>query len=279
MPRLALTDLQRGIVLLPADAAQPPVPIAVAPPDVFNAQPYGVARLPDGRLVTADRAGHRIIAVAEDGTGFASFGAQGSGDGQFLAPCGVAVGPDGRIYVADSGNYRIVALQSMAGDGWQSYGSKAGPTLDDFGPGRFARLTAIAADASGVVAADAGAARIVRLSSLDDAGWEVSPPGSLRNPVSVALLPDGRIAVADLAAPAIALFATPSAGVLETITDPLLPGPIALAALDDDHLSVCCVPSNALITLTRAAGAWSAALDRPLDGLGLRRPTSLCLLP
>jgi hypothetical protein len=279
MVRLGLTDLRRGIVLLPVDATLPPVDVPVQPPGTLIGQPYGIARLPDGRLVTADRAGHRIVAVAEDGSDFASFGVRGAGEGQFEAPSGVAVDPAGRIYIADTGNFRVAAIDSMAGDGWQAYGTKIVPVSGDAGIGGFARLVGIAAGAGGlVVVADAGAARVVRLTSFDEGGWDASPAGAFRNPVAVTLLPDGTIVAADLAARHLALLWRPSDGIVELIADPLLPGPTAVAALDDDHLAVCCVPNNALVSIARAGGVWSVTLERTLDDLAIRRPTAICPL-
>lgn len=279
MARLALTDLRRGAVVLPEDPAQAPVPITAQPPGRNPSQPYGVARLPDGRLVFADRAAHRVVAMAEDGSNVASFGALGAGIGGLRLPGGVAVGPDGRIYVADTGNSRIVAVASMAADGWLAYGTKGGPTAGNPAIGRFARPVAVAADAAGVVVADPGAARVVRLSSLDDAGWDATAPGQLHGPVGVALLPGGGIVVADLVARRLAFLAAPSAGVTGAVADPLLAGPTAVAAVTDDRLAVCVAPLAAIVTVARAGGAWSVTLDRALGKDGLRRPTALCLLP
>lgn len=279
MTRLGLADLRRGITLLPGDESQPPVDLVVQPPGMPVGQPYGIARLPDGRLVTADRAAHRIVAVAEDGSNYASFGVRGNGDGQFESPSGVAVGPDARILIADTGNCRIVAIDTMRGDGWRSYGSKGSSTLEAATPGRFYRPVGIAADADGIVVADAGAARIIQLSSMDDSGWRASPPGVFRNPVAVALMPGGTIVAADLAARAIIFLSDASLPPVEIVADPLIPGPTALAVIDDDRLAVCCVPSNCIVKLSRTAGLWSAAVDRTLDNLGIRRPTAICLLP
>lgn len=279
MARLALADLRSGTVVLPADPAQPPVRVTVQPPGTAPIQPYGVARLSDGRLLFADRAGNRILCMAEDGSNFATFGVLGSGDGELRSPSGVAVGPDDRIYVADTGNCRIVAVDSMAAAGWQAYGTKGGPSADDPAVGRFAQPVAVAADAAGVVVADPGAARVVRLTTLDDAGWDATAPGQLRGPVAVALLPSGGIVVADLIARRLAFLSTPSAGVTGEVTDPLLAGPTAVVAVTDDLLAVCVAPITALVTVERSDGAWSVKLDRMLDKLGLRRPTALCLLP
>lgn len=283
MTRLALTDLRAGAFVLPEDPVVPPVPVVPQPPGDPPQQPYGVARLPDGRLLLADLTGHRIVAMAEDGSHWASFGVQGGGVGELSSPAAVAVGPGGRIWVADTGNSRIVAVDSMAGDGWTAYGSAGGPTSGDPAVGKFARPVGIVVDAAGVVVADPGAARVVRLSTVDgadwDAGWEATAPGTLRGPVAVALLPGGGIVVADLADRRLALLGAPAGGVAAEVTDELLAGPTAVAAITDDLLAVCVAPRTALLTVSRVDGAWSVTLDRRLADSGLRRPTALCALP
>jgi hypothetical protein len=167
----------------------------------------------------------------------------------------------------------------MAADGWQAYGTKGGPTVGDPAVGRFARPVAVAADVAGVVVADPGAARVVRLSSLDDAGWDATAPGQFRGPVGVALLPGGGIVVADLVARRLAFLSAPSQGVTEAVVDPLLAGPTAVAAFSDNHLAVCVAPIAAIVTVARAGDAWSVTLHRALGKDGLSRPTALCVLP
>jgi DNA-binding beta-propeller fold protein YncE len=277
--RLALTDLRSGVVRLHDDPFQPPTPVVPSPPGLGSIAPYGVARLHDGRLVFADRLGHRIIAMNEDGSDVASFGVLGAGDGKLRAPCGVAVAPDGRIYVADTGNRRVVAVDAMDGSGWQAYGVKGGPTEGDAAVGRFAYPVALAADAAGLLVADPGAARVVRLSTLDDAGWDASSPGVLRNPVDVAVLPGGGFVVADLSARRLAFFHTPSGGVTFAVGHPLLAGPSAVVAATEERLAVCVAPLAALFAVILTDGVWTVVVERRLAESGLRRPVALCLLP
>jgi DNA-binding beta-propeller fold protein YncE len=230
-------------------------------------------------LVFADRANHRVVAIEADGMHFTSFGALGSGVGELRFPSGIAIGPADRIYVADTGNSRIVAVDSMSAEGWQSYGTKGGPTANDpLAVGRFAQPIAVAADATGIVVADPGAARVVRLRTLDDNGWDATAPGMLRGPAALALLPNGAIVVADLVARQLAFLSTPSHGVTETLADSLLLGPTSVVAVSDDRLIVCVAPLSALIVVDRSTGVWTTNAERSLDKLGLRRPTSMCLL-
>jgi NHL repeat len=262
--RLVVTDLRAGTVVLPDDPALPPVPVVPQAPGDPPHQPYGVVRLPDGRLVFADTTGHRVVAMAEDGSGWACFGTHGGGAGGLSSPGGVAAGPDGRIWVADTGNGRVVAVDSMAGDGWTEHGA-----------GTLARPRGIAVDGGAVVVADPGAGRVLRLSTVDG-GWEASPPGALRTPVAVALLPGGGIVAADLTARRLAFLDAPAAGVVAEVTDDeLLAGPSAVVALSADLLAVCVAPRAALLAVSRVDGGWTVALDRRLSESGLRRPTAL----
>ena len=50
---------------------------------------------------------YRIYILNSDLTFSSTFGKEGSGRGQFIAPCGMAVDRKGQVYVADSGNHRI----------------------------------------------------------------------------------------------------------------------------------------------------------------------------
>lgn len=275
MPRLVLTDLRAGPVGLPDDPAQPPVPIVPIPPGDAPHQAYGVARLPDGRLAFADTAGHRVVAMAEDGSGWASFGTYGAGPGELSSPGGIAVGPDGRIWVADTGNGRIVVVDSMAGDGWTAFGTAWVPGAPD--TGTFVRPLGIAVDAGSVVVADAGAARVVRLSLADGGGWETTTRGTLRTPVAVALLPGGGIVVADLTDRRLAFLGTPAAGITAELTGELLAGPTAVLALPDGALVVCVAPRAALLAVSQIDGAWTVTLDRRLPDFGLRRPIALAV--
>jgi DNA-binding beta-propeller fold protein YncE len=280
MPGIALTDLRAGVALLSSDPAQPPVMIVTSLAGSHPPQPYGITRLCDGRLAFADRANHRIVAVGVDGGNFESFGSLGSDAGRLRFPSGVATDSTGRIYVADTGNCRVVAVDSMAGDGWQSYGTKGGPTEGDpLAVGRFAEPVALVASAAGLAVADPGAARVVRLSAFDDASWQATAPGTLRGPAAVAWLPNGTLVVADLIARQIVFLSTRSLEVTGAITDPILHGPTGVVATSDDQLLVCVAPLGALLVVDRSDAAWSVTSHRSLDKLGLRRPTSLCLLP
>jgi DNA-binding beta-propeller fold protein YncE len=80
----------------------------------FN-YPTNLAVAPSGDLYVADGYGNaRVHRFAPDGTLRQSWGAPGSGPGEFYVPHGIAVAPDGTVFVADRENSR---LQLFSPDG------------------------------------------------------------------------------------------------------------------------------------------------------------------
>ena len=76
------------------------------------------------RIYVADAVNDRIVRFNDmTGAGQVSYGAQGSGTGQFNGASGVAVNAAGRIYIADEQNHRIVRMDGMNGAGWITYGT------------------------------------------------------------------------------------------------------------------------------------------------------------
>jgi DNA-binding beta-propeller fold protein YncE len=110
-------------------------------------QPYGLATLPDGSIVVADRGNHCIRRVALNGdvSRFAGDGIAGIRDSddrlnaRFDWPIDLATDTVGNVYVSDEGNRRIRvittagAVRTIAGDGVQGYAD---------GPGLSARFFA-----------------------------------------------------------------------------------------------------------------------------------------
>ena len=73
----------------------------------FN-HPTGVAVAPDGVIYVAD--GYANAAVhrfSPEGDCLGTWGAPGSGPGEFMTPHAVAIGAEGRVYVADRDNDRV----------------------------------------------------------------------------------------------------------------------------------------------------------------------------
>lgn len=276
MPRIALTDQRAGVVILPEDPNAPPETVL---PPTAGIEPYGLAVLSDGRLLIADRAGGRIIAVNEDGSDRQDFGTPGSGVGELSAPQGVAVASDGRIAIADTGNRRLALIESIDGDGWETYGSSAAGAQPET-PGRFATPTGLAVGPDGtLVVADPGAARIVWLTDLNDGDWITTPAGAVKTPIAVAAWTGQSVLVADITARAIIEISPGSATADETIRHPLLAFPTAVARQDGDVVLVLSPALGALVRVERSNGNWTAAIARRLDSLGFRRPLAILPLP
>jgi DNA-binding beta-propeller fold protein YncE len=91
-----------------------------------------------------------------------SFGAPGSGDGQFNDPRGVAVDSHGNIFVVDSGNNRVEEFDQNG-----NYLSQIGGVGN--GPGQFVNPIGIAIDpfTNDVYVVDAGNQRVQRFAELD----------------------------------------------------------------------------------------------------------------
>lgn len=90
--------------------------------------PRGVAFNSDsGVLYIADTEHDRIVYQSASGT-FASWGRNGSGNGEFNRPTGLAVDDSGNVYVADSQNHRIQKFSATGAflAAWGSHGSGIG---------------------------------------------------------------------------------------------------------------------------------------------------------
>ena len=61
----------------------------------------------DGSVYVANANNDRIQKFTSDGVFVRTWGAEGTGDGQFDTPKGVAVGSDGSVYALDTRNNRI----------------------------------------------------------------------------------------------------------------------------------------------------------------------------
>jgi tripartite motif-containing protein 71 len=168
------------------------------------AEPSDVAVALDGTVYVVDsgtvfqgmaHGNHRIQRFSASGTFLGTWGAFGSGYGQFSRPSGVAVAPDGTVYVADIFNRRI---QRFSASGtflgtWGAFGS---------GDGQFAWTSGVAVAPDGTVyVADSGNHRIQRFSAsgtfLGAWGSWGSGNGQFSNPSDVAVAPDGTVYVAD----------------------------------------------------------------------------------
>jgi sugar lactone lactonase YvrE len=95
--------------LITARASAQPTHLSAfsVPPGAPTSQIWGPAVSPDGTLYVADSGKARIHRFAADGTFLSSFGAGGSGNGQFNGNFDVSIGPANNVYVADTLNDRI----------------------------------------------------------------------------------------------------------------------------------------------------------------------------
>jgi sugar lactone lactonase YvrE len=108
--------------------------------------PYGVAVMPDGRIMVADASVHRVRAVTLDGvvTTYAGDGGEGTIDGarqqsRFVWPSGLAVDSAGQLFVTDQKTHRIrrIAVDgtvtTVAGDGTGGHRDGPGDQAQFFG--------------------------------------------------------------------------------------------------------------------------------------------------
>jgi sugar lactone lactonase YvrE len=108
--------------------------------------PYGVAVLPDGKVIVADETNHRLRQVTPDGTvtTFAGDGGDGTVDGprlksRFSHPTALAADFFGNVFVADYGATRIrrIAIdgtvRTVAGDGTKGFKDGTGAEAQFYG--------------------------------------------------------------------------------------------------------------------------------------------------
>ena len=151
--------------------------------------PQGIATDSSGNVYVADRNNHVIKKFNSNGEYLATFGASGSGNGQFLYPEDVAVDSSGNIYVAEYGNNRIQKLDS-SGNYLAQWGSEGG------GNSQFQLPGGITVDSSGYVyVADTDNNRIQK---FDSTGTYITQWSSaFASPKGIAVNSSGYVYVAD----------------------------------------------------------------------------------
>ncbi len=150
------------------------------PPDKAQLwSPRGLAFDPDGNVLIADTANHRIrrierraealVITTIAGTGSAGFGGDGGSakNAQLSSPRGLAVDAAGNIYIADTGNHRIRKIDgsgnisTVAGDGTRGFGGDGGAATS----AQLNSPVAVVVSPSGdLLIADAGNHRIRKVS-------------------------------------------------------------------------------------------------------------------
>jgi len=177
--------------------------------------PRALALAPNGDVIAVDGPNCRIHRFSRDGTLLQTFGVNGSGDGQLLAPTGVAVGPGGEIFVVDFSNR--VSVFSPSGLFQRSWGSLGA------GPGQFDLPYEIAVSASGSVYVSDGYNN--RIQQFTTSGmfvqmWSTATPGepAFDHPLGIAVDAAGVVYVAKGMSGRILKFA-PDGSLLATWTD------------------------------------------------------------
>jgi hypothetical protein len=232
--------------------------------------PTGVLGQPDGGIVVADGATHRI--AAWDGASWSFCGEQGSGVGQFERPTGIASDSSGRIYVADTGNARIVRIDDAEGSGWVAYGQRPTSAAESSQPGRFAEPTGVAVGADGRLhVADPHAGRLVSIDGIEGGNWSARPLGG---PIAVTTRADGALGVALLGDRAVAMI---NGGPPQATPAGALGAPLAIASLGPE-IFCCDGMGPRLVRLEPAVGELKTVGEWRLEELGIRRPAGLSVV-
>jgi len=195
----------------------------------------GVAFDSEGRLHILDGGDGHVHIINPDGTHLRSFGRSGEGPGEFRSPSAIALLADGRIVIADTG-HRAFLLFTPEGEFLESQavgqsGELPGSSLQRQGATSVVSISRgfrMVTPPGGGPAAPPSA-RPIRRWDLDEEGdgeervlvepWRPSPPSgsgsqglmftslpTLAPEVHLAVLPDGRLAVADSSAYQILIY-------------------------------------------------------------------------
>ena len=102
----------------------------VAPEGLGHVEPTGIDAGPDGKVWVADWTNNRVAVLSESGGFELSFGATGSGPGQFNRPDAIEADESGNVWVGDQDNGRIQRFD-QEGNFVDQFGAKGS------GPGQF----------------------------------------------------------------------------------------------------------------------------------------------
>ena len=279
----------------------------------FNA-PFGVAVLPNGNIVVADKSNHRIRLItmpsgtvstlAGDGTGAFLDNIIGT-SARFRYPYGVAALANGNIVVADQGNHRIRlitmpsgAVSTLAGNGaFGSINNIVGTSAT------FSSPSAVAVLPNGnIVCVDVDGNRIRLITMPGGAVSTLAGDGTtaiFRIPYGIAVLPSGNIVVADGWNHRIREITMPD-GVVTTLAGDGTPGflngpgasarfrdPYGIAVLPNGNIIVAETSNHSIRLITMPSGVVTTLAGNGtrgmVDGTGtdarFDNPGALAVLP
>jgi YD repeat-containing protein len=166
------------------------------------AAPEGVTVDAEGHVWVVEEEGllgtpPRVHEFSSEGVSLLTFGAKGTGNGQFKSPRAIAVDSKGFVWVADTGNNRVQEFKPT-GEWVRAFG------LEGTGNGQFKKPTGVAIDHEGDVwVADSGNNRIQRFTSegsyLSQVGTTGNENDQFSKPEGVATATSGSVWVADTA--------------------------------------------------------------------------------
>ncbi len=157
--------------------------------------PSGLALLPDGRLLIADRGAHRVRILQTDGT----IAAYSTGAAGLRRPVGLATDTAGSVFVADAAEQRV--MHSSA-DGASSFAGSSGQGALQSGSPLATALdspTAVAYRSNGDVAISDTHNHQVQRVSLPSLNFGSIPTGSVSKPQILTLQNGGSVALTLLA--------------------------------------------------------------------------------
>jgi DNA-binding beta-propeller fold protein YncE len=159
--------------------------------------PTGIAVAGSGMVYIADKATHRVNVFTSSGVPQFSFGALGTGNGQFRKPSGLAVDIlSSEVIVADAGNSRV-QIFSLQGQFQRAFGQHVEQVDSTWRVvGRFAQVQGVAVDAEHrIYVTDSGLDHVQIFSPqgthLGFLGREGHPSTRFRVPMGIAVADSG----------------------------------------------------------------------------------------
>ena len=256
------------------------------PDQLNNVRAIAVAAAADaaGGVFATNTSLNQIAEFGADGAHVRSWGADGRGPGAFMNPRDVAIEPNGDIIVADTRADRVAVLRANgAVETWAKLSSLQRP-LSGAGKREFRDPTAVAVDPRNgdVYVAEGGGHRVQRIhqdgdiqSSFAYGGSSAgSAPGRFREPLGIAVGPDGTVWVADTRNDRLQRL-DPQTGAWSVFTG--FVRPTAVAVLADGRLAVTELGADAVLDPEGAAGKGRLTVITPDGGRlatydGLDRP-------